>query len=81
MLNLTHLSSVATALGFFPAEDTPQWQMRRFLTLSIFLVLGSSTVFIGAASLMKVNEISGQAPAGSPARRLLSKDVCIHHLY
>jgi hypothetical protein len=68
---------IAAAFGFPPTEDYPRWQMRRFITLSILLVLGSSTIFIGAASLMKVKETSGHAPAVAPPDATVSKDVSV----
>ena len=74
---VSHLTSVASALGFLPVEDSPRWQMRRFLTFAILLVIGSSTLFIGAASLMRVNEITGHAPMEVlPSMSPLSKHVC-----
>jgi hypothetical protein len=71
-----------TALGFPLAEDGTRWEMRRFLTLSLLLVIGSSAVFMGAASLMKVKETStGRAPVVSSPSDHLSRDVGLSRLF
>jgi hypothetical protein len=75
-----YVGAVASALGFPPAEDNTQNRIRRFFALSTVLILGSSTVFIGAASFMKVKEAVGHAPGVSSFLEPLSKDVCHHRL-
>lgn len=75
MFDLTRYASGARNVsGFHPAEN-PEKRMRRLLALSLLLVLGSSTVLIGAASFMKTKETTNPPPTVSVQTGSVSKDV------